>query len=233
MKRWMVLATCLLVAHAMSISAQEMKPQLPEWAKSATTGADAALVEAWYYKGFMDFGKPQKAKSLQQIALDELRYISTEAERRDLKKLIAPEDIGQFMTKFWSELDPSPGTLENEIQRDYYERFAYANENFGDVRPGWKTDQGRIYILYGPPDDIERNAWVNQNILGSGASIKAAETWLYTSSAGGSQLPNALLNYKRGMLKFLFADFEGRGEYQQIYSSEEGELSDPRLFARF
>jgi len=46
-------------------------------------------------------------------------------------------------------------------------------------------------------------------------------------------LSNALQNYRRGMLKFLFADFEGRGEYQQIYSSEEGELSDPRLFARF
>jgi GWxTD domain-containing protein len=51
--------------------------------------------------------------------------------------------------------DPTPDTVENEFKEEHYRRIAYANEHYASGIPGWKTDRGRIYITYGPPDEIE------------------------------------------------------------------------------
>src|SRR6202034_441218 len=60
-----------------------------------------------------------------------------------------------FIDEFWLRRDPTPGTVGNEFKDEHYRRIAYANEHFASQIPGWKTDRGRIYITFGPPDEIQ------------------------------------------------------------------------------
>ncbi len=59
------------------------------------------------------------------------------------------------MEQFWLRRDPTPDTEENEFKEEHYRRIAYANDHYASGIPGWKTDRGRIYIAYGPPDEID------------------------------------------------------------------------------
>ena len=65
------------------------------------------------------------------------------------------EEREQFIEQFWLRRDPTPDTVENEFKEEHYRRIAYANEHYASGIPGWKTDRGRIYITYGPPDEID------------------------------------------------------------------------------
>ncbi len=86
---------------------------------------------------------------------EDVRWIITEEERKAFKKLETDEEREQFIEQFWLRRDPNPDTLENEYREEYYRRIAYANQHFSSGIPGWKTDRGRIYIMFGPPDSIE------------------------------------------------------------------------------
>src|SRR5207237_10815009 len=111
-------------------------------------------------------GKKQKkenAKSLKQELgkkykkwLDEdVRWIISDEERAAFKQLSNDEERDQFIEGFWQRRDPTPDTVENEFKEEHYARIAYANEHFAAGIPGWKTDRGRMYIMYGKPDEIE------------------------------------------------------------------------------
>ena len=82
-------------------------------------------------------------------------YIITDEERAAFKRLSTDEERQQFIEQFWLRRDPTPDTEENEYKEEHYRRIAYANERFASGIPGWKTDRGRIYITFGPPDEIE------------------------------------------------------------------------------
>jgi GWxTD domain-containing protein len=86
---------------------------------------------------------------------EDVRWIITDEERAAFKQLSNDEERDQFIEQFWLRRDPTPDTVENEYKDEYYRRIAYANERFASGIPGWKTDRGRIYIMYGPPDEIE------------------------------------------------------------------------------
>jgi GWxTD domain-containing protein len=86
---------------------------------------------------------------------DEVPYVITDMERAAFKKLSTDEEREQFIEQFWERRNPNPGSLENEFKEEYYRRIAYANEHYSSGAPGWKLDRGRIYIMYGPPDEIE------------------------------------------------------------------------------
>jgi GWxTD domain-containing protein len=86
---------------------------------------------------------------------DEVPYIITDQERAAFKKLTTDEEREQFIENFWERRNPNPGSPENEFKEEYYRRIAYANEHFASGVPGWRTDRGRIYIMYGPPDEID------------------------------------------------------------------------------
>ncbi|HET7208215.1 MAG TPA: GWxTD domain-containing protein [Terriglobales bacterium] len=107
--------------------------------------------------------KKANAKSLKQELgktykkwLDEdVRWIITDEERSAFMQLSNDEERDQFIEAFWARRDPTPDTPENEYKEEHYRRIAYANEHFAAGIPGWKTDRGRIYIMYGPADEIE------------------------------------------------------------------------------
>ncbi len=84
---------------------------------------------------------------------EDVTYIITEEERATFKRLQTDEEREQFIEQFWLRRDPTPDSIENEYKEEHYRRIAYANEHFASGIPGWKTDRGRIYIEYGPPDE--------------------------------------------------------------------------------
>jgi GWxTD domain-containing protein len=86
---------------------------------------------------------------------EDVAYIITDEERKAFKAATSDEEREQFIEQFWLRRDPTPGTPENEFKAEHYRRIAYANEHYASKIPGWKTDRGRIYITFGPPDEIE------------------------------------------------------------------------------
>lgn len=87
----------------------------------------------------------------------DVAYIIEDREREAFLKLTTQDERNQFIEHFWLRRDPAPGTPENEFKAEHYRRIAYANDRFAtnSNRLGWTTDRGRIYIVYGPPDEIE------------------------------------------------------------------------------
>ena len=86
---------------------------------------------------------------------EDVTYIITDEERKAFKQLNTDEEREQFVEQFWLRRDPTPDTIENEYKEEHYRRIAYANEHYASGIPGWKTDRGRIYITFGPPDEID------------------------------------------------------------------------------
>ena len=86
---------------------------------------------------------------------EDVVYIITDEEKTAFKRLATDEEREQFIEQFWLRRDPTPDTEENEFKEEHYRRIAYANDHYASGIPGWKTDRGRIYIIYGPADEIE------------------------------------------------------------------------------
>jgi len=86
---------------------------------------------------------------------EDVRWIITDDERKTFMQLSNDEERDQFIEAFWQRRNPNPDSEENEFKEDHYARIAYANDHFAAGIPGWKTDRGRIYIVYGKPDEIE------------------------------------------------------------------------------
>jgi len=84
---------------------------------------------------------------------EDVVWIITDEERAAFKQLSNDEERDNFIEAFWQRRDPTPDTEENEYKEEHYRRIAYANEHYAAGIPGWKTDRGRIYIMYGPPDE--------------------------------------------------------------------------------
>src|SRR2546425_2942910 len=95
------------------------------------------------------------SRALRRWLDEDVANVITNEERAAFKALKTDEEREQFLEQFWLRRDPTPDTVENEFKEDHYERIAYANERFASGIPGWKTDRGRIYIMYGKPDEIE------------------------------------------------------------------------------
>ncbi len=88
---------------------------------------------------------------------EDVLWIITDQERTDFKALTTDEQRYDFIDAFWERRNPNPGSEENTFKEEHYARFVYANERFAAGAPGWKTDRGRVYIVYGPPDEIEQH----------------------------------------------------------------------------
>jgi len=86
---------------------------------------------------------------------EDVVWIITDEERAAFKQLSNDEERDNFIEAFWQRRDPTPDTEENEYKEEHYRRIAYANEHYAAGIPGWKTDRGRIYIMYGAPDENE------------------------------------------------------------------------------
>src|SRR5215831_10949703 len=145
-----LLTTCL------SVAAQKAKNQkVEDPLKVNVTGKDAKAEK----KNSADVKKSRDLENASKALLrwvdEDVQYIITGEERAAWKRLKTDEEREQFIEQFWLRRDPTPDTIDNEYKDEHYERIAYANEHFASGIPGWKTDRGRIYIMYGKADEIE------------------------------------------------------------------------------
>ncbi|MGA7223555.1 MAG: GWxTD domain-containing protein [Candidatus Acidiferrales bacterium] len=86
---------------------------------------------------------------------EDVVYIISPEERSAFLHLQTNEEREQFIEAFWQRRNPDPDSAENTFKEEHYRRIAYANEHYSSGIPGWKTDRGRIYIMWGPPDEIQ------------------------------------------------------------------------------
>src|SRR5438067_7728435 len=159
--------------------------------------------------------KPELNKAYKDWLEKDVAYIITDEERKAFKKLQTDDERERFIEEFWRRRDPDPDTDENEYREEYYERIAYANEHFASGIPGWKTDRGRIWIMYGKPDETESHpaggAYNRESYEGGGStSTYPFERWFYRYLAGvGSGV------------EIEFVDPTGSGEYRIARNPDE------------
>jgi GWxTD domain-containing protein len=136
------------------------------------------------------------------LAIQQMRYI---AKKDDLKKIldVDTEKQREAFLGFWRRIDPSPGTEQNELLDEYYRRITYASLNFGGVQEGWKSDRGMVFVLFGAPNDIERNPFNRspRTAIGRARTVKAFEIWTYYE-----------INRQ-----FVFLDESGYGDFRLEY----------------
>ena len=147
--------------------------------------------------------------SMSEEELDDLfaksKYIASEQEKDKYDALTTVEAKREFMYTFWRARDEDPSDDRNQYFQDYIKRIAEANEKYTAAKKdGWKTDRGRIYLIYGKPSEIER--YPNQ------IETKPYEIWRYESMEGG--------------VVFVFGDVSGFNDYQLLHSTKRGELRD-------
>jgi len=123
---------------------------------------------------------------------EEVPYIISDEERSAFLQLQTNEEREQFIEAFWQRRDPTPDTVENEFKEEHYRRIAYANERFSSGIPGWRTDRGRIYIMWGPADQVESHTQgelYNRPMSEGGGqtSTYAYEDWTYHYMEGIGQ----------------------------------------------
>lgn len=139
-----------------------------------------------------------------QTHLGYIQYLLRSEDKKMLREIDSAARK-RFLIDFWRALDPRPYTPENEFWQEYFRRIEYANENFSSsFSSGWKTDQGRVLLKFGIPNDKES--------FPAQPNAKPYEVWYY---------------YRDGGEKFIFAEIEGLGKYELIYSSDETELTRP------
>ena len=143
------------------------------WGKALVAGAALASIIGFPGASLRTFARPDKQsreekkrqKAIQRESESpykkwieqEVPYIITDEERQTFKKLTTDEERESFIENFWERRNPNPGNPENEFKEEYYRRIAYTNEHYASGIPGWKTDRGRIYIMYGPPNEVDQH----------------------------------------------------------------------------
>jgi len=169
-------------------------------------GTDAAIAAATPAARPLD-----RFESLSEGQLDSLYapliYLMAEDEQGIYSSLTL-DGKRTFLRKFWARRDPTPGTPRNEEEERFYTGIAEANRRFHEGGaaeiPGWRTDRGRIFTRYGPPDEV-----LNRPQAGSTAPY---EVWKYT---------------KTRARKFVFYDVTRFGNYALIWTDERREPSRP------
>jgi GWxTD domain-containing protein len=135
------------------------------------------------------FGMPRSVTDL-DMAIEQLKYIARDEEASKFKEAKTPEEKMNAFMEFWKKRDPNPSTPRNEKMEEYYARVDYANKHFKHYLEGWRTDMGMVYIMFGPPNNVERHPFE--------VDTKPYEIWSYYD-----------INYS-----FVFVDLTGFGDYR-------------------
>jgi GWxTD domain-containing protein len=135
----------------------------------------------------------------------EVQYLATDQEVKMFSQITSAEGRREFLAKFWSEVQSGRGGQPGITRSAYLQRVAVANQRFHALgRPGWNTDRGRVFLVYGEPDEIERYP--------SSVDAKPYEVWHYYSIENG--------------VEFDFVERTGFGDYILVNSTKRGELQD-------
>lgn len=176
------------------------------------------LVFAGFFFGLFSAGQAEEGKSARlsprhrRWLEEEVIYIISEKEKDVFLSLKSEEERERFIQAFWRRRDPTPETPVNEFREEHYRRLAYANEHFFEGKPGWKTDRGRVYIMFGPPDFVETNPSGGRGFLFGPAAPTAefpSEVWTYL------YLPGVKARF--GRVEFIFVNYYNSGSYELTF----------------
>ena len=139
---------------------------------------------------------------------EDVIYIISPEERQAFLQLATNEEREQFIEQFWLRRSSNPDLPDNDFKEEHYRRIAYANEHFASGIPGWKTDRGRMYIMWGPADEVESHpsggTYDRPMEEGGGSTTTYPwETWRYRYMEGIGE--NVIWE---------FVDPSGSGEYR-------------------
>jgi GWxTD domain-containing protein len=178
----------LLIAIAMTIFGCFVRPslahaQVQPTGQNGTLGVEESSLVQWLTPIYRDW------------LAEDVGYIITKDERRAFLELTSDADRDLFIQQFWERRNPDPDSQDNTFESEHYRRISYSNKHFstGSIA-GWKTDRGRIYIEWGPPDEI---------VQGSAGVAKPRETWRF--------------RYLEGIgedVEYEFTDSSGSGDYR-------------------
>ncbi len=129
---------------------------------------------------------------------DQIKYIATH-EEKELFNQLSPEGVQEFLIQFWKRRDPDPSTSENEFMLEHFKRLAYCENNF---RGGINSDMGRVYLQYGPPNDIIRDTFTLKY-------TRPVESWVYAME---------------GTVEFFFVDRLEDGNFLLVHSTHVDEF---------
>jgi len=138
---------------------------------------------------------------------EDVVYIISPEERNAFLQLDTNEEREQFIEQFWLRRSSNPDLPENDFKEEHYRRIAYANEHYASGIPGWKTDRGRTYIMWGPPDEVDSHptggTYDRPMEEGGGSTTTYAwEQWRYRYLEGIGE-----------NVELEFVDPSGSGEY--------------------
>jgi GWxTD domain-containing protein len=126
-------------------------------------------------------------------AVEQLRYFAKSDDLDVIKEAKDEKEKRARFEAFWEKNNPVPGSPTNRAMIEYYTRVSYANEHFGHYIPGWRTDRGMVYIIYGPPNSVDRHP--------VDVESKPYEIWEYQDITR----------------RFVFIDESGFGDYRLLY----------------
>jgi len=162
-----------------------------------------------------------------------MQYLFTNNEKRTYKKLKTEAERIQFINEYWLSHDPNPDTPENAPRDEYIRRVSLAmNKYWIPGSAGWKTDQGRVIIIYGEPNAIYHyNYHVSEGLaLAHFNSFLTLEFWIYDRPQGPNPIPFEFSELNPGSMFFVFDQSMGNFQNAQIYSTEFGEIVDGWLY---
>src|SRR5438445_1000743 len=150
-----------------------------------------------------------------QWLTEDVTYIISPDERNAFLQLDTNEEREQFIEQFWLRRSSNPALPDNDFKEEHYRRIAYANEHYASGIPGWKTDRGRMYIMWGPADEVESHPTGGtydrpMEEGGGSTSTYPWETWRWRYLEGIGE--NIILE---------FVDPSGSGEYHMTMDPSE------------
>jgi GWxTD domain-containing protein len=159
---FLALSAARVVAQDSAAPSNKQAPQSTNTADSTAPGRSSVQSPDLLKRPVTEKEKKKHAKALKQELsqtykkwlTQDVIYIITPEERSAFKQLSNDEERDQFIEQFWARRNPDPDSQYNEYKEEHYRRIAYANEHFSAGLPGWKTDRGRIYIIWGAPDQL-------------------------------------------------------------------------------
>ena len=155
--------------------------------------------------------KQELSKKYKKWLEEEVIYIISQKENDVFKSFRTDEERDGFVKTFWKRRDPTPETPFNEYREEHYRRIEYANKNFFEGRIGWRTDRGRVYIMFGPPDFMETNPGGGRGFLFNLSDSTAefpSEVWAYRHIPG--------LKARMDRVELIFVNYYNSGEYRLV-----------------
>ncbi len=116
---------------------------VPSWGRTLSQGGEEAA------------RRKDREDYFRRWLREDVVHIKPDEEEGVFQRLTTPEEKEKFIQQFWYRRDPDMRTSVNEFKEEHYRRLAFVNVRFGSGRPGWQTDRGRIYVIHGPPDEVE------------------------------------------------------------------------------